>query len=502
MRRKISLPLISPLNSRISGTNALPSASGVVGAGFVGTMIVGKTVDPSSKDSRNVNCFRQTVGKTVYLVKRSGLGVLETPAAAVGSAIMVWTGLSPGTARITAYGAVSSSIYNGTTLIATNNTVTTNISSLCKSITETVVNTTPTLYLTASNNTGWFYANGGTITRISSASFPGNAALSLAGGGAHMDGYTFQMTTNGSIWNSDLNSISTWTASGYINANIYPDQGIAARRWRQYIIGFGSESMEFFYNAGNASGSPLSRVANMAQKVGAVSADAITQIGDTIFFAGSTSQGGLSVFQFDGQVTRISPPEIDAVLILAGASSIRMTTIRDFGLSFIHVYAGGTIYAYCVEEKFWFIWQSSLGFVRFAQLSTGNNQVVYGVSESVATGKTYTINPASRVYSDDSMTYSMQAQIAPVDPGDGEHVAYEEVQVIADVENTTSPLAITWSDDDYNTWHAPRTVDLSDSVPFVTRLGGTRSPRVFAVTQNANAPLRIEKLRITVKTGK
>mgnify|MGYP001612247046 CR=1 FL=1 len=506
MEKTLNLSIIHPLNTRISATNPLPASSGVIGIGVVGIMVIGQSVDPTSKDARYVNCFKHTVGDKLYCIKRSGLPELETvKSGSIGTAVMVWTGKSAGDERITAYGAVSSSIYNTTTLIATNNSVTSNISSRATSITEMMVNNNPTLYITASNSKGWFYdpSVSSSIMQITNANFPGNAGLTLAGFGAHMDGYTFQMDTLGGIWNSNLNTISTWTATGMINASIYPDKGIGCLRWRQYIIGFGSESMEFFYNAGNSQGSILSRIPNMAQKVGAVHADAITSISYSIFICGSTSQGGLSIYLFDGQVSRVSPPEIDAVLVLAGAGNIKLTALRDLGLSFIIVKAGSSQYAYCIEEKFWFIWSSHLGFVRFAGISVGTaTQVVYGVSELVTTGKTYAINPASRVFQDDGQTFYARAQLQPIDPGQGEFTAYTEAEIKADVESSTSALTLEWTDDDYMTYSTPRTLDLSQNHPYTTRLGGTRTPRAFAMVHSANMPMRLEKLRLKVSIGK
>ena len=108
-----------------------------------------------------------------------------------------------------------------------------------------------------------FRSNAGTVTQITDGQFPGNNSRVLAGGMAHMDGYSFQMDTTGDLWNSDLNSITSWTASGYIPCNSYPDTGVAAMRFKSFIMGFGSLSIQFFRNAGNPFGSPLKRVEDM-----------------------------------------------------------------------------------------------------------------------------------------------------------------------------------------------------------------------------------------------
>lgn len=502
MRKTLTLPVVSGLNTRVGGTNPLPASSGVVGIGVVGIMVVGQAVDPTAKDARYINCFKQTAqgvfGPRVSCVKRSGLAALETPqTGSIGTAILVWTGQGSGMKRITAFGATNSSIYDGTTQLVTNNGTTSIITGKATGITETTVSSTPTLYITSTDSTGWYYQDAGTVTKISDAQYPGNNSRTLAGFGSHLDGYTFQMDTLGSIWNSDLNSITSWTATGVISATVYPDKGIGCVRFKNWIIGFGSESMEFFYNAGNASGSPLTRIPHMTRKIGAVSADAITSISDNLFFCGSTPQGGLSIYQYAEDVSRISPPELDATLILAGAGNIKLTSVRDFGLSFIIVKAGSSQYAYCIEEKFWFLWQTHLGFCRFAALSTGTSQVAYAISELVTTGKTYTINPSSRTFQDDSVAYSARMQLPTIDEG-GKFVAYAEAQVVGDVESSTSALSLVWTDDDYGTYSNPRTLDLSDNIPRTHRLGGTRNPRAFAMVHSANTPMRVRELRVVV----
>lgn len=506
MRKQLNIPVVSSTNTRISTINYAPESSGVIGIGVIGVMVIGRTLGATDKDARYVNCFKRTVadeqeGKSIVkCIKRSGLGTLNTPqSGSIGTALLVWTGNS--SAVITAFGGTNSSIYNGTTQLATNNADTTVITGKATSITETSLSGTATIYITSTDNTGWYYQPAGTVTKISDAQYPGNNSRTLAGFGAHMDGYAFQMDTRGSIWNSDLNSITSWTATGVINANLYPDQGVGCIRWKTYIIGFGTESMEFFYNARNASGSPLSRIPSMAQKIGAVSADAITAISDTVFFCGSTPAGGLSVFTWDGGLSRISPPEIDNLLLLAGAGSIKMTVLRDWGMSFVLIKAGSTTYAYVVEEKFWFVWKSDLGFVRFAGLSTGTSQVSYGVSELSTSGKVFTINPQNRTFLDNGMPFAAVGKLQTLDPGSGAFVSYERAEIKADVESSSSPIDLVWSDDDYQTWSNSRSLDLGTNIPVTTRMGRTRKPRAYSFSHSANTPFSIEELRLMVNVG-
>src|SRR4029079_13574833 len=164
---------------------------------------------------------------------------------------------------------------------------------------------------------------------------------------------------------------------------------------------------------------------------------------------------------------------------------IKLTALRDYGMSFIHVKAGTTTYAYCIEEKFWFVVTTHLGFIRYGALSSGTSQVVYGVSELSTSGKVYTINPQSRVYQDDSVGFSARFQLQNIDPGNGDFTAYEKIEVIADVESSSSTLQVVWTDDDYRTYSNPRELDLSKHIPYTTRCGGTFKRRAFAGVHSA-----------------
>ena len=503
MRKKVYLDFSNPMNARVGVATVLPSSVAIAGIAIAGKMVAGRGAQPTQKDARAVNCFSHTVGNRKYLVKRSGWPALNTPqAGSLGNAILVWSGQGTGTKVITAFGNTNSSIYDGTTQLATNNADTTVITGLATSITETSVSGTATLFITSSDSTGWYYQASGTVTKIADAQFPGNASKVLAGGFAHLKGWNFVLTTGGELWSSDLNSITSWTPNNYVSADTYPDKGVAAVRWRDYIIAFGTQSMDFYKNAGNPVGSPLVHVDSPNFKIGAVSAGAIAEISDTIFFCASTPQGGLSILQFDGDLSRISTPEVDALLQLAGPASVKMTVLRDMGLSFVLVVAGGLTHVYCIENKFWFQWNGSeILWTKCAGVSVGTSQVSYAISDLSMSGKVFTIDPTTRVFQDNAAAFTALRQFATLDPGGGAFVTYEELQVKGDVATSASTLSIYRSDDDYTTWSDARTVDLSTNIPKLTREGGTKNPRAYKIEHSANLAMRLEEIRLIVEVG-
>lgn len=495
------IPLAGSYNTRVAATNVLSSSSGVVGVGIIGLMIVGLTGTTTTKDQRFVNCFTERVsnpfiGKTtVYLVKRPGFASSSTPeAGSIGNAILVWTGSSGKV--MSCFGATNSTLYDGTTGKGA-------ITGKARGLTETFVGASvATVAISSSDSTGWYYdVATGAATKITDADFPGNASLTTVGNFAHMAGFSFIMDTKAQIWNSDVNSLTAWTASAFITASSYPDVGIGVVRKGDKIMAFGTESVQFFYNAGLAP-APLLPIEPMTIRVGAISADAITEIGDTVFWAGSSPQGGVGIYQYGTGAQRISTPEIDSILLLSGAGNISLSAAKFYGRSFVIVQAGSVTFVYCIEEKAWHEWASTTPlWYKCAGVSTGSSQVTYAISKNSTSGKVFTINPASLTFQDNGAAFSAIWQTSLLGEGN-KRTFWDEVEIIGDRQTSASAMTISYSDDDYQTYTTLGTVDLSDARPRLTRCGSAYR-RAWVGTHSANTPMRIEALagRKTVGTA-
>jgi hypothetical protein len=483
---KFTVPFTGTMNTRLSITSVPLINGGVVGLGIVGIMIVGKGSTASSADERYINSFLVSSGPQQYVMKRPGFAASITPAAgSVGSALLIWSG--NGQKIMSTFGAVNSTLYESTTSKGA-------ITGVATAITETVVSDVPTLVISSSDSTAWYHDTT-TATKITDAQFPGNNSLTLAGTFAHMDGYAFIMSTNGKLWNSDLNSVTSWTALGFVSANAYPDAGVGCIRHKNNILAFGTESMQPFYNAGNATGSPLQRIANATVKVGAINAGSIGQISDIVFFVGSSPQGGTTVYAYDGGVQRISTPEQDYQLIIAGPNNISLTTLKFYGRSFVVVNAGTNTFVYCVEDKRWHVWNSSSPrlWYRCAGLSSGSQILTYGISDVSTGGKIYVIDPSAAVFRDDSMLYTASVHTLNVDLGDPGRKTWEELRIVADRQATSSLLDVAAADDDnYPNFVYKGTVDLSQPSPVLTRLGSSRL-RAWAFSHSSDTPFRMLK---------
>ena len=509
--KPFSIPLAGSYNTRVSTPNVLlgPS-SGIVGVGIVGVMIVGlASAQATTKDQRFVNCFSERVVNTftgkvkIYLVKRPGFATSLTPqAGSVGNAILIWTGSS--SKIISAFGATNSSIYDSATQLVTNNADTTVITGKARSITETELSGTATITIASSDSTGWVYQPAGTVTKIADADYPGNAGFTTVGGFAHMDGYGFIMDSLGRIWNSDINSMTAWTATSFVTANSYPDQGIGCVRHGDRILAFGTESVQVFHNAGNASGSPLSRVEPLTKKVGCVSADAIAQLGDSIYWAGSSPEGGIGIWKYAPEPQKISTPEIDTILLLAGAANITLASTVWYGRHFVILTAGTVSFGYCVEEQQWFemagpvnLWYKSAG------VSTGSAQVTYWVSKTSTSGKVFVVDPAALTFQDNGEMLTAFVQTSPLGE-DGALTYWDSVGVEYDVQPSASDLTISCNDADYDdsSYEVLGTIDMTQTRPLPLSRCGSAYRRAYVITHSHNTPMRLGNLygRMTMGT--
>ena len=480
--------LANSYDTRVSAINASDSTSGYVGTGIVGLMIVGKSTQASDKDARYVNCFPIEVGdqitgkKTVKTVKRPGFGTQSTPATGKkGYQVYVWLGAGAGTSVISAFDTPNSAIYNGVTSQGS-------ITGVCSGITETFVGTTATLCFTSTDSTAWYLADGGALTQITDGQFPGNAGKTVVGTAAHIDGFMIVLTEDGQLWASDNGSVTAWTANSFGNVNSVPDKSIGAFRWRNYIMALGRESCEFWQNGGRTP-FPLVRVDSMTLKVGAVHADAVVSIADTFWWVGSTQQGGLSVFQWDGSISRVSPPAIDSALILAGASNISLSVTREYGVSVVMVKEGPLTYAYVPETKRWHERSSTTPlWTKTAASSVGGTMVNYAVSNVRTAGKVFLQNQASQVFTDNGVAYSARVQQPNMDLGTMKRKFWEEIELVHDVETSASDITLAYTDDDFASFVTVGTQDLSEERCRWTRLGSSRR-RGWVWIHSAETPM-------------
>mgnify|MGYP001275632455 CR=1 FL=1 len=178
-------------------------------------------------------------------------------------------------------------------------------------LTELTIGGVPTLGVTwtkydKSTSKGYYATSTGTSFTASSLTLM-NAAMDvdfptatpakvIIGPFVQMDFTTYIMTTDGGIYNSDTNSITSWNSLGVAAAQAYPYRGVGICRYKNFIVAFGEDSIEFFDNVGNPPPeSPLQRTDQAFIKFGCADPKLFRTVDDNLYWvaAGSGSTQGL-----------------------------------------------------------------------------------------------------------------------------------------------------------------------------------------------------------------
>lgn len=487
----------------INSSSGSSSSSGIVGLGIIGQMIIGLT-SSTTRDQQFINAIpEKTVepitGRTNYYVtKRPGWITNSTLAAgSPGSAIHIWSGKGSGTAVCTTFGATNSTLYEDTTSRGST-------TGKVLFINDTLVGTTPNLTLVTNNNSAYFFPSGGVLTQIVDLDFPGNVAgETITGNIVFLDGYSFIMTMSGKIYNSDLNSISSWPALGFISCNMSPDNGIGLARYKDQIVAFGKESIEFFSDVGNPTGSPLQRTSQGYIGIGCISQSAIVQLEDTVAWIGTASDSTISVYLLEGlQAKRISTPAIESILATTNTEGLVLNVAKLSGktLLFVVSTSDSKTYVYSIEDQAWHEWLGpSLLWNHMSGIASGT-KFIYAVTEQNTSGKVYVINPLLYVFQDDGSNYTFSIKTYRWDNNTSRRKFVRKMSLIGDIQTSSAPVTISWSDDDSLTTSMVRTINMSSNHPYLNNCGSFRR-RTFNLTNTSNTPLRLEALELEVVQG-
>jgi len=226
------------------------------------------------KDAYILNGYVESDGAKKWLVKRPGTVRLNPTSTQLGTA----QGMYPMLGNL--YSVTAGNLIKNTTLGA--ETVIGAVGAGQFTFNQT--SQTPYLFL-HSDTIGWTYnLTTTTLTEITDVDFPTNAGYTLVPGAVYLDDYMYVMTTTGRIYNSANENPTSWGALDFISKYSEADAGVAICKHLNYIIGFGEWSSEFFYNAGNATGSPLLRNDAAKCEIGCASGDSVIQFSQTVAF--------------------------------------------------------------------------------------------------------------------------------------------------------------------------------------------------------------------------
>src|SRR3990167_5186 len=321
-----------------------------------------------------------------------------------------------------------------------------------------------------------------------------------------MDGYIFLAKADSQdVYNSNLDDPTLWTAGEYFSAEMYPDKIVALSKNNNYIYAVGSNSIEFLYDAAEATGSPLGRHTSAVQQFGTPAPGTVVPTDKEVFMVGQTAAGGYSVWSIEGfKEKEISIPAVKNALFTEGAAVATATafSIRVASQKFYVICLTSRTLVYSLDTQMWSEWASGVisatGFIgTFATDGpAGKPHILNRLG-----GTVYTMS--ENVFTDAGTGFRCEIVTEKQDFDTVNRKFMSRLAIIGDVPDATgvdNEISIEWSDDDYATWQTARTLSFNYDFPVIGQLGSFRR-RAFRIRYSLPHLISFMGLEVDINKG-
>lgn len=323
-------------------------------------------------------------------------------------------------------------------------------------------------------------------------------------GTAYLDGTTYVLTQGSQIYGSDAaaNDPSQWDPLNVLVAQIEPTLAIHMAKHLVYIVAMKQWYTEVFYDAGNATGSPLAPVQGAKMNFGCVDGRTVRDVGGELMWVADSGEGFWCVIHMSNlKVDVVSTPPIERIISSGLQGAFHSWNARIDGHRFYSVTntdAEWTL-VYDFTSKLWYQWTDSDGGYLpypFSCQGEGADTLFLHASD----GKIYRMSTAA--YKDEGAAdpYPVEIWTPNFDGGTRRNKTLSRMDLLGDQVDTT--VSLEWSDDDYATWQGAGnfTFDMSLDLPFVSNLGSF-TKRAFKLRHQDDTPFRFRAVEMYLDGG-
>jgi hypothetical protein len=442
----------------------------------------------TATDARLVNCYIETNEQgEINIYRRPGMETFETQTAVPGRGLFHWDS--------DVYSIFSGTMYRNGVSVATGLNTTNG-----KYNFSSILGATPKMVLGNGAKAYAYWVAGGLTADLNSidSDYPATTVK----GFAYLNGATYVMNPSAVIWGSAINSVSVagdWPALNFISAQADPDNGIAINKQLVYVIAFNQWTTEVFFDAGNATGSPLGNVQGSIVSYGCAAADSIQSIDDVLFWLCRNKTNSLQIAMMKQLgLEIISTKAIDRLLVDADLTQIMSWQIKFDGHSF-YVFTSISLnltLAYDIVENLWCQWTDANGnylpIIASTYDSSGRN-----ILQHATAGTLLYMSPD--YYTDDDDLIQVDIITPNFDAQTKRRKMLGRMSFIAD-QVSGSTLNVRYTDNDYQNWSNFRIVDLSQEEPMLTDCG-TFKRRAYHLQHKANTFFRISAVELQYDLG-
>lgn len=351
-----------------------------------------------------------------------------------------------------------------------------------------------------------YYLSGFILNQITDPNYPPVTAPGIA----YLNGTFYVMDPAGRIFGSrNLDDPSAWDPLNVIVAAQKAGAGIFLATQLSYICAMKQNSTEIFADTGQTvggTGSTLQPFPSAIIPYGCFAAGSVQDLDGTLIWMTTNLSGSPQVGRLDNlQFQIVSTPNVDRLLKQASFSTTNSFTLklgghRFYVLQISPVTSIAFTLVYDLDQNLWYRWTDPVGlqwpYYNSCALGTASPPVtlVQGVN-----GQTY-------ITSEDYVLPTDRGVIVPVDiytPNYDANIDREKYMPAlyfnADIVQG-SLIQVRWSDDDYNRWNNPQTVNLGIKKPMLTDLGSFYR-RAFHIRHAMPTPFRIKSVGMTMGLG-
>ena len=450
------------------------------------------------QDQRYVNIVFERVPTevlkqhTIYCVKRPGISnEIQPVTTSTGRGIHSWA-LTGST-----YSVFGNAIFSETsTLTASMNTS----SGRCWFV-EIPPSTGAAQLVICDGQDNYNITSTGVITQIDQAD-DADYPTSTLGPVAYLDGYLFQGASNGRIYNTAINTVSSWISGDYITADTHAGALEAIYIQKDQIMGFTKNRIEFFFNNGNPTGSPLLRIDQNTIGLGLASRESLAWSGEAACFVGENAGDGdagraIYLVQSLSKLRDISSPVINRFLTAEGPSisscTAWMERVAGQLVYCLNLAVANRSFVYHFETGLWPEWETSSQ-ARFNCVSaTSRNGALY--LQDASNGRIYTFNAST--FRDSGSDFRVTLQ--PTRSEFGTPLRKQETGLSIIGDSTLSTVQVYANDDDATTTYTQvGEIDMTSPQKRTTRLGGFYN-RAHQFRYEANSSFRVQAWQPEIK---
>jgi hypothetical protein len=365
-----------------------------------------------------------------------------------------------------------------------------------------------TQFLKSTGITTLVITDGTKLSEISTA-----LAVTVAGAGfptphlpypIYFDGYLLLVkSATADCYNSNLDNPLVYTAGDFINTESSPDLVTGITTINNYFVLLGSDSIEFFFDAGNPTGTPFQRNDVFVKLNGYYGG--LAKYGNDIYLVSVADSGVPDVYVMrDFKLQPVGNNAIRKYLAAQGVGTTYTGSIISLNGTACYVFQnGGTCYCLDIQSGLWgTIEYSNTSTFRFinTEQSILSGAGTYFVLSSTTTSIFY-FNQA--VYQDSGATLTATV-VTPKFDNNTNHQKYLGSFILKcdrpAAATTSSFINVSWTDNDYQTYNTPRTIELQQEQPNIQQLGRFRK-RAFKFTHSDNIPLKITSIEADINMG-